>query len=347
MNFSTYRIIDANLNRLREGLRVIEEWCRFVLENPILAAEVKTIRHELIQIATSANWGRENLLTHRNSEEDVGTKIGTPTEYIKANEKEVLLANFSRVQEAIRVLEEFGKLENLGHLFEKLRYQTYTLEKNVMQSFTCKNLNENIYILLTKSFCKNDYFATIENLCLAGAKLFQIREKNLNDVEFYPLAQKATKIIKSFNGTIILNNRIDIAMAVGADGVHLGSEDLPLLVARKIASRPFIIGATVHSLKELNQIPFESIDYIGVGPCFTTDTKPNLPVSGIPLIQKIYTQSKAPAFAIGGISNGNINEVGKAGIKKVAICSAIISNAEPVKAYQQLVATMATMSENH
>ena len=87
-------------------------------------------------------------------------------------------------------------------------------------------------------------------------------------------------------------------------------------------------------------MPFESIDYIGVGPCFSTDTKPDLPVGGIPLVQKICSQSKTPTFSIGGISLGNIAEVNQAGLKNVAICSAIISTAEPVKAYQQFISSM-------
>lgn len=342
MHFSTYRIIDANLNRLREGLRVVEEWCRFILENSQLSSEVKTIRHELVQIAGKAGWDRVDLLHHRDTEGDVGTSNSTPTEYLKSNEKEVLLANFSRVQEAFRVLEEYGKLNNVGPSIEKLRYQAYTLEKNVMQYFICENLKEKIYILLTKSFCKNDYFGTIENLCLSGAKLFQIREKHLSDIDFFNLAQKATKIIKSFGGTTILNNRIDIALAVGADGVHLGNEDMPVSAARKIASRPFIIGSTVHNLKELGALPMESIDYIGVGPCFPTETKPELVANGIQLVHKISAQSKVPAFAIGGIGLGNISELNQIGLRNVAICSAIIGNAEPVKAYQQIVAAMAT-----
>lgn len=340
MNFSTYRIIDANLNRLREGLRVVEEWCRFVMESQALASEVKNIRHDLIQIALAAGWNRENLLQNRNTEDDVGVNLSTPSEYKKENEKEILLSNFSRIQEALRVLEEFGKLEKVGQLFEKIRYQVYTLEKNVMQSFTCYNLKENVYILLTKSFCKNEYFSTIENLCLAGARLFQLREKNLNDHDFFNLANKAVSIISSFGGTTILNNRVDLALAVGANGVHLGNEDMPIAAARKIARRPFIIGATIHSMKELSLIPFDQIDYIGVGPCFPTETKPDLTASGLSLIQKIYAQSKSPAFAIGGISPNNINEIGKAGIKKIAVCSAIISHAEPVKIYQQIASSL-------
>jgi thiamine-phosphate pyrophosphorylase len=346
MHFSTYRIIDANLNRLREGLRVIEEFCRFIFENQNLSSELKDIRHEIVQIAKSVGWEKENLLSHRDTEEDVGVKNSTLAEYQRINEKEILLANFSRVQESFRVLEEYGKTQKVGHLFEQLRYRTYTLEKNMMQMFICHNLQENIYILLTKSLCKNDYFLTIDNLCRAGVRLFQIREKDCSDAELFTLTKKAVDIIKSYGGTTIVNDRVDIAIASGADGVHLGVDDMPILEVRKMASRPFLIGATVHSLNELNQLPLESVDYIGVGPCFPTTTKPSLIASGIPLVASLIAQNKIPAFAIGGISLQNFAEVKNSGIKKIALCSSIISNENPVKIYQQFVSYMTDQQQS-
>ncbi len=337
MHFSTYRIIDANLNRLREGLRVIEEWCRFVLENQTNALDFKEIRHEIVEITKIANWNKEILLQVRNTEEDVGVNNATASEFKKGNEKEILLANFSRSQEALRVLEEYGKLSDVGQKFEKIRYRLYTLEKNVMQCFACQNLKQSIYILLTKNLCKGDYFKTITNLCQAGAKLFQLREKELADEEFYALANRAVSIIQSFGGTVLINDRFDIALAVGADGVHLGRNDLPATVVRKKVSRPFLIGATVHSQEELNQISLDCVDYIGVGPCFATGTKPNLTVGGVKLVKQIVSQNKTTAFAIGGINCENIAELVAIDIHQVAICSAIISTIDPVKNYLELL----------
>lgn len=345
MLFSTCRIIDANLNRLREGLRVIEEWCRFVLENQTFALEFKEIRHELVEITQLANWNKELLLGSRDTVNDVGVKNATTLEYHKASAKELLLANFSRCQEATRVLEEYGKLSNVGQNFEKIRYRLYTLEKNVMQGFVCHNLNQPIYILLTKKLCKNDYFETITSLCQVGAKLFQLREKDLTDDEFYPLAHKAVSIIKSFGGTVLINDRFDIALAVGADGVHLGKNDLPISVVRKIVSQPFLIGATIHNSQELNELSVNEVDYIGVGPCFATGTKPNLTVGGVPLVKELVLQKKSTAFAIGGIDQKNISELLANGMSQFAICSAIISSQNPDKNYLNILETIKKSQE--
>jgi len=345
MLFSTCRIIDANLNRLREGLRVIEEWCRFVIENQSFAMDFKEIRHELVEITNLANWNKDVLLEARDTVNDVGVNNATVLEFNKASEKELLLANFSRCQEALRVLEEYGKLSNVGQKFEKIRYRLYTLEKNVMQCFECQNLNQPIYILLTKKLCKNDYFETITSLCQVGAKLFQLREKDLDGDDFFSLALKAVRIIKSYGGTVLINDRFDIALAVGADGVHLGKKDLPISVVRKIVSRPFLIGATVHSQEELNELSALEVDYIGVGPCFVTGTKPNLTVGGVPLVKQLVLQKKSTAFAIGGIDQKNISELLANGMSQFAICSAIISSQTPDKNYLNILETIKKSQE--
>ncbi|TBR18488.1 thiamine-phosphate pyrophosphorylase [bacterium] len=132
-NSEIYRIIDANLNRLKEGLRVCEEINRFVLSNRKLTAEFKKIRHEIDNISTSF-FNRNKLLKYRNSLKDIGRDIPCPKEFKRKNFKDTFTANIQRVKESLRVLEEFSKIHDCRAAvrFKKLRYGIYELEKKAI-----------------------------------------------------------------------------------------------------------------------------------------------------------------------------------------------------------------------
>lgn len=156
-----------------------------------------------------------------------------------------------------------------------------------------------------------------------GAKIIQLREKDLNKHDFYLLAAKFREITSGAGVLLVINDHVDIALAVEADGAHLGQEDLPLHAARKIAPQ-LLIGASTHSIEEALRAQEEGADYINIGPIFSTSTKQGLRHSLGPAgIAEISSKITIPFTVMGGINDSNIDRVVAAGAKKVAVVSAI------------------------
>lgn len=169
-----------------------------------------------------------------------------------------------------------------------------------------------------------DIFAAADKLAKYGADIFQLRNKNICDKKILEIACKLKKIIGKRGKKIIINDRVDIAYLSDADGLHLGKNDISPCNARKILKKNKLIGKTAHSLKELEQFQKESIDYLGIGPVFETETKPELhPLQETQLKTMISVAQKA-IFAIGGINLYNINSLCKLGIKNIAVSRGIL-----------------------
>jgi len=334
-----YRIIDANVNRLKEGLRVIEEWCRFSLDNKNYSNICKNTRHKIIEICQQSKIPFSELISARDTDNDVGVNISSRNEYERENIFSVLKANFNRVQESLRVLEEYSKIFKNGKPFETIRYEMYTLEKNIFSNLKKKDLNSNIYVLLTEELCELSILDCLQKLLESGAKLFQLREKNKSESEFYELGTKIMGLVKEYDGTVIVNDNLGVALAIGADGVHLGINDLPLEKVGELVPLDFIIGATVHDLNDLKVIP-DRIDYIGIGPCFDSLTKPQLKSEGFEFIKEINDKSDFLTFCIGGIDLENCSNLLSLNMNQFAICSAIIGSSNPDKEYQNLLQTI-------
>lgn len=172
-----------------------------------------------------------------------------------------------------------------------------------------------------------------QDIIEGGADVIQLRVENKNDKEFISIAAKIKKIAQDFGIFFIINNRLDIVLAINGEGVHLGQDDLPVKSARKIASRK-IIGKSTHNLKQALEAKKENADYISIGPIFPSVTKPNLSPIGLNLIPQIkqkieISPGDLPVVAIGGINLNNIKQVIEAGIKRVAICAAISEASDP------------------
>jgi len=158
-----------------------------------------------------------------------------------------------------------------------------------------------------------------------GAKIIQLREKRRSGRELYPLAQEIRSRCSQYNARFIVNDRLDIALASGADGVHLGQDDLPLSAARRLAPRPFLIGVSVGTVEEAVLAEREGADYLGVGPVYPTGTKPDAgPPVGPELIRIIRAAVTIPIVAIGGITLSNAGDVLAAGADGIAVISAVI-----------------------
>ncbi len=320
---AVYRILDANLDRAREGLRIIEEWCRFGLNNATLAEECKIIRQELAQLHT---W---EIRQARNTPYDVGTELSHPQEEVRTSIEAILQANLCRTQEALRVLEEYGKLYHpqMGAICKQMRYRVYTLESSLLNNRRYQQLNNSLLYLVTSP--QENLLAIVESALQGGLTLLQYRDKESNDNLRLGIAQQLCQLCHQYNALFLVNDRVDLAFAVDADGVHLGQQDIPISLAREILGYGKIVGRSTTNKEELERALAEDVDYVGVGPVYKTPTKPGKAAAGAEYIKYVQKNCPIPWFAIGGINLANINEVLGAGIERVAVVRAIMQAEQP------------------
>ncbi len=322
---NVYRILDANLDRAREGIRVIEEWCRFGLENPSLTRECKYLRQEL------ASWHKDEFRQARNTSTDVGTSLSHANEEQRRDIHAVLSANLARVQEALRVLEEYSKIDNpdMSVAIKQMRYQVYVLESAMIgrRQQHLQKLNDALLYLVTMPTA--NLLETVESALKGGLSLVQYRDKDANDTERMAIASKLCELCHRYNALFLVNDCVDIALAVGADGVHLGQQDFSIVAARKLLGQDAIIGQSTTSPEELEIAINNNVDYAGVGPVFATPTKPGKAASGFEYVDYAAKKLAIPWYAIGGIDAENLFDVIKAGAKRVAVVRSLMTSSNP------------------
>jgi thiamine-phosphate pyrophosphorylase len=328
------RILDANLNRAREGLRIIEEWLRFGLNNPNLSQKCKEMR------ASLASYHSLELKISRDTPQDTGTTLTHPQEEQRKDIQALLQANIARVQEALRVLEEYGKLSNpeMGKTFKQMRYQVYTLESELLGYPLKQKLhNANLYLITSN---QPNLLQIVEDSLKGGLPLLQYRQKEGDDLTRIAEVTKLRELCCQYKALFIINDRLDLALAVKADGIHLGQQDLPIAVARQILGPQAIIGRSTTSPTEMSQAIAEGADYLGVGPVYTTPTKPGKPAAGLDYVRYAVDNSPLPWYAIGGIDTSNLGEVIATGAKKVAVVRAIMEAENPTQVTQNLLSQL-------
>ena len=177
---------------------------------------------------------------------------------------------------------------------------------------------------------------TIELAIKGGVTIVQLREKNCSSREFLEIATSIKKITSKYKIPLIINDRIDIALAVDADGVHVGQDDLPCKTAREILGEEKIIGVSVSTVETAIKAEIDGANYIGVGAIFKTSTKTDAEIVSLETLKKIRDSVKIPVVAIGGINKSNLPQI-KNFIDGVAVVSAIISNENPEVAAKDLL----------
>ncbi len=197
-----------------------------------------------------------------------------------------------------------------------------------------------LYAILDTSFSKGRSPTTILREFLAcGVKLVQLRAKELSSGEFFTLAKEARQLTREAGATFIVNDRADIALACNADGVHLGQDDLPLAAARKVLGPDKVIGISTHDLDQARSAELNGADYIGFGPIFGSTTKDTgYTPRGIEMLREIRVAIKIPIVAIGGINEGNVADVWKAGADAAAIISDLMGAKDVAKKVQRILA---------
>ncbi len=337
---ATLRVLDAAANRAREALRVVEDYLRFVLDDRFLTGQCKQLRHDLTEALASIPTGHR--LAARETRADVGTQLTTPSEAARADAAGVLAANFARLQEALRSLEEFGKLIDppAAARAKQLRYASYTLHRAVETSRrSIERLGgARLYVLLDGQTDARQFQQLAATLVATGAHVLQLRDKRLPDRELLGLARLLREATAGTGVLFVVNDRPDLAVLSRADGVHVGQNELSVKDVRQLVGPDMLIGVSTHSVEQARQAVLDGADYLGVGPTFPSGTKQFARFPGTALLQAISAEVRLPAFAIGGITCENLPEVIAAGFTRVAVSGAVAKAPDPAAAVRELLA---------
>jgi thiamine-phosphate pyrophosphorylase len=334
------RILDAAANRAREALRVVEDYCRFALDDAFLTGELKRLRHDLTAALADLGPVSDHGLAARDTAGDVGTTLSTAAEETRHSPLAVLQANLKRLQEALRTLEEFGKLHGpgRGRALEALRYRSYTLEKALLTGADGRRrlADARLYVLLTAAQCACGLEWTVREAAAGGAQVIQLREKGLDDRALLQRARQVRAWTREAGVLFILNDRPDLARLAEADGVHLGQDDLPVREARRIVGAEALVGVSTHDLGQLRQAVLDGAGYVGVGPTFPSGTKDFAHLAGLDYVRQATAETSLPAFVIGGVNLSTVASAVAAGARRVAVSGAIARAENPRQVAAQL-----------
>jgi len=336
----TMRIIDANLNRIGEGLRLLEDLARLILNDATLSQQLKTMRHGILE----KDWPfNQQLLQARDSEGDVGINIEAP-EGEKRELTTMVVANSRRVQESLRTIEELAKLPDVKldpDKFKQARFDLYTIEQNLLSRLLRQDKVKRLpglYVIIDTPALKGRSHVEVASQAIrGGAKVVQLRDKIQSKKELLPIAKQLKKLCAEHDVLFIMNDHFDLALAVDADGLHLGQDDLPVKAARKLLPIDKILGRSARTVDQAVAAESEGADYIAVGSMYPTPTKETAQVVGPERLRQIRQTVTLPLVAIGGINKDNAAEVMAAGADSLAVIRAVVQAEAPEEAARQLV----------
>jgi thiamine-phosphate pyrophosphorylase len=319
-----FRLIDANLNRLSEGLRLLEDVSRFILNDAALSSRLKALRHDLLSNTKSFQC---TLLTARDSEGDV--TAFSKESMSRSDVNDVVTANARRVTESLRVLEEFAKLPDMDMdpmKFKRARFAIYEIEKELSGKVLRRGKRiAGLYVIIDIATLGNrDAVETCKQAINGGAKGIQLREKQQEKKEMLITAKRLQEVCTQHNVLFSVNDHLDVALGADADCLHLGQGDFPISDARRILPINMLLGCSVSNIVESNLAESEGADYISVASIYSTRTKEDAITVGLEQLRTIKKAISLPVVAIGGINADNIHEVLKAGANAVAVISAVL-----------------------
>ena len=337
------RILDANLNRAREALRVAEDCGRFALNDPAVTAMAKNLRSDLKEIIEKLPV--EEMLISRDTPGDIGTEITSPSEPRRKDLADVAVAACKRLTEALRTVEEYCKFVAPDQVLkiERMRYNGYTLEQRLVSRLYIGKKLENcrLYALLTSIMCTGSIREKARAAIAGGADVIQLREKQVPDSVFLALAAEIRELTDETGRIFIVNDRADIAALIGADGVHVGQDDLPISEVRKMLRPGAVVGKSTHSYEQAMAAVNEGADYIAIGPLFDTKTKDAGPSPSADVVRRIVQDVPVPIFGIGGITVDTMDKVVAMGLKRVAVSSGICKASDPAAAAARIRGSLA------
>ncbi len=331
------RLIDANANRAREGLRVVEDLARFVLNDEGLCATLKAVRHGLGEALAGLPVDRGVLLAWRDTPGDVGTGVVGAGEGTRAGLPALCGAAAGRLAEALRVIEESAKLLEAGDAaaaVEALRYRAYDACAAVERALgTGRARQWRLCVLITEALCVHHRWERVAELAIeGGADCLQLREKGLDGAELASRARTLVDISRPRGVSVIVNDRADVALAAGADGVHVGQGDIGVRDVRRVAGNALLVGVSTANLDQARAAARDGADYCGLGPMFPSSTKPKPTLAG-PDYCRAYladpVTARLPHLAISGITPDNLPQLTTAGCRGIAASSAVCGAPDP------------------
>ena len=200
-----------------------------------------------------------------------------------------------------------------------------------------KNIDLSLYLVTDKSDDVEKFLKTIEEAIKGGVTVVQIREKTAETLDFYNLALKVKEITTKYGVPLIINDRVDVALAIDADGIHVGQSDMPCDITRKLIGDDKILGVSAATIPEAKKAQEDGADYIGTGAVFPTATKDDAPKITKKDLKEIANSIDIPVVAIGGINLNNVNELKDTDIAGISVVSAIMSSDNPKKSSEELL----------
>lgn len=332
------RILDANLNRAREGLRTAEEYARLGLNDEAASKHLRDLRGLLQQVVESEPGLAARLLEARDIENDVGARPEADAVQRDGLE-DIARAGIKRAQEALRVIEETAQVvaRPAAALAARARYGAYLAEQQLFVEAPLRKVLRElpVMVVFTRALCRGQWPETLRALIDAGARLFQLREKDATAADFLEFAGQFREIARDC--VVIINDRADVAAAVNADGVHVGQHDLTVQAARRVIGPGRLVGVSTHNIAEAKAAVEAGADYAGLGAMFPTASK-NVQSFATPgVVKEILGRLSLPVFCIGGVAPANVASLREMGVRKVAAGASILGAAEPAVAFKALV----------
>jgi len=337
------RLIDANANRACEALRCLEDAARFGLDARELCASAKSLRHELRGAIAELGIDGAAMLAARDAARDVGTTLTEPGERTRAGLRGLVLAAGGRLGEARRAIEEAAKITGAeSSRIEAIRYRGYDLQGAIARRFGAGRARQwAVCVILTGDLCgRLGWERVAERVVEGGADCIQIREKNLTDRELVQRARRVVEIAREagVDGAtgrgveVVVNDRPDIALLVGADGVHVGQDDLDVSSVRRLVGDRLLIGVSTASMEQALAAVRAGADCCGCGPMYPSRTKSKDTIAGCGYLRAYLGDpetARVPHLAISGITLENVGELVGAGCRGVAVSGAVCSASDP------------------
>lgn len=314
---------------------MIEDFVRFERTDEKILIKIRNLREDLYILRKRIS---ANTILKRDSENDLGKSY----EYDKNERKnfeDIIRSSLGRCEESSRVLEEIFKVKDsmLSKEFKKIRFNLYTIEKDIVKKLLKKVFPQNfgLYLIMTDPVV--GYEKLSEIAVKNGIKVIQLRDKKLSDKKILNIAKNIRSITKGSETLFIVDDRIDITILSGADGVHIGQTDISVDDVRKF-SEYIIVGKSTHNLTQLKQALKENLDYVGIGPIYPTNSKViKDKVLGLNKAKTMLRISNIPSVGIGGIKPYNLIKILNLGFKNFAVLSYINESDNPAKRIREFL----------
>lgn len=331
------RLLDANGNRAAEGLRVLEDVARFLLDDATLAELAKTHRHA-VRCAIPAT-----AVAARDTAGDVGTTITASDEMRRARLVDMIRANAARVQEALRACEEALKLigqSSGAAAIEAARYAVYRLETGLLARLPAWRLHQVRLYALVDTSLTDDPVRVAGAVARGGAGAVQLRAKGLDQRAYHDLALRVQDATRTNGALFVVNDHVAVARALAADAVHIGQHDLGVAETRAVVGPGCAVGLSTHTPEQVSAGLAAGADYLGLGPMFATSTKPHEPERGPALLDAVRERLRShgrPSYAIGGLDRDRIAELRPRLPHGVAVAGALCRASDPERAAAELL----------